>query len=66
MPEFSIAIPTYEMKGMGAQYLQELFESINKQNVRDFEVCISDHSQNDDILDVLFTLCKLLYYSVFP
>lgn len=52
MPEFSIAIPTYEMKGMGSHYLQELFESINKQNIRDFEVCISDHSQNDDILDV--------------
>lgn len=52
MPEISIAIPTYEMKGIGDQYLSELFETIKIQDFKDFEVCISDHSQNNTILEV--------------
>lgn len=52
MPEISIAIPTYEMRGVGAFYLEELFETIRTQNFSDFEVCISDHSTDNDILDV--------------
>jgi glycosyltransferase involved in cell wall biosynthesis len=52
MPEFSIAIPTYEMKGTGAQYFSELLETIKGQDFKDFEVCVSDHSQDNDILEV--------------
>jgi glycosyltransferase involved in cell wall biosynthesis len=52
MPEISIAIPTYEMKGTGDHYLSELFETIKVQDFKDFEVCISDHSKNDSILEV--------------
>jgi len=52
MPEISIAIPTYEMGGTGSSYLIELFESIKKQDFVDFEVCVSDHSQDDDILEL--------------
>ena len=52
MPEISIAIPTYEMKGIGSKYLSELFDTIKEQDFKDFEVCISDHSKNDDILEV--------------
>lgn len=52
MPEISIAIPTYEMKGVGAFYLEELFKTILPQNFSDFEICISDHSLDDDILDL--------------
>lgn len=48
----SIAIPTYEMNGLGDQYLKELFNTINTQTFRDFEVCISDHSKDDTILKV--------------
>ena len=51
-PTISIAIPTYEMKGAGPQYLFQLFENIRNQKFKDFEVCVSDHSVNDDILDV--------------
>ena len=51
-PTISIAIPTYEMKGSGAQFLNQLFESIRDQKFKNFEVCISDHSDNDDILDL--------------
>lgn len=52
MTEVSIAIPTYEMKGIGNQYLSELFETIKFQDLKDFEVCISDHSQDNKILEV--------------
>lgn len=52
MPEISIAIPTYEMKGIGNQYLSELFETIKLQDFKDFEVCISDHSQDDSVLEI--------------
>lgn len=52
MTKLSIAIPTYEMKGAGDTYLSELFETIKNQTFQDIEVCISDHSQDDDILDV--------------
>lgn len=52
MPEISIAIPTYEMKGTGATYLSELFETIKQQDFEDFEVCISDHSQDEEVLEV--------------
>ena len=52
MSEISIAIPTYEMGGIGDQYLSELFDSIKEQDFDDFEVCISDHSQDNNILEV--------------
>lgn len=52
MPELSIAIPTYEMKGIGNQYLSELFDTIKVQDFKDFEVCISDHSHDNEILEV--------------
>lgn len=49
IPYFSIAIPTYEMKGYGVEFLQFNFNILNKQTFKDFEVVISDHSLNDDI-----------------
>jgi glycosyltransferase involved in cell wall biosynthesis len=52
MSEISIAIPTYEMRGVGDQYLSELFDTIRFQDFEDFEVCISDHSEDDNILKV--------------
>jgi glycosyltransferase involved in cell wall biosynthesis len=52
MREISIAIPTYEMKGFGSFYIKELFESIKNQTFKNFEVCVSDHSKDDDILEV--------------
>ena len=48
--KISIAIPTYEMKGHGAEYLEELFQSIIKQTYFDLEVVIADHSKTDDII----------------
>jgi glycosyltransferase involved in cell wall biosynthesis len=50
----SIAIPCYEMKGVGADMLEYSFVSIEKQNYKDFEVVISDHSVDYKIGE----LCK--------
>jgi glycosyltransferase involved in cell wall biosynthesis len=52
MHHISIAIPTYEMKGIGDQYLSELFDTIKEQDYKNFEVCVSDHSQDNKILQV--------------
>ena len=63
-PTISIGIPTYEMKGSGPLYLSHLLETIRGQKFTNFEVCISDHSKDDKILD----LCgeyKLLHCEVF-
>lgn len=52
MNKISIAIPTYEMKGHGPKFLEELFVSIQNQTYKNIEVVISDHSKNNDILEL--------------
>jgi glycosyltransferase involved in cell wall biosynthesis len=51
-PFFSICIPTYEMKGLGALYLRATFENFASQSFTDFEVVISDHSK-DQLIEEL-------------
>jgi glycosyltransferase involved in cell wall biosynthesis len=48
----SIAIPTWECHGRGGEFLDDLLRTIEIQSFKDFEVCISDHSENDDVLNV--------------
>jgi len=50
--EISIVIPTYEMLGRGVEMLSFSFKKIKEQSYRDFEVIISDHSLNNDILNL--------------
>lgn len=45
----SICIPTYEMKGMGVKFLQQSFDILAEQTFKDFDIVISDHSQDDNI-----------------
>lgn len=45
----SIAIPTWESHGRGAEFLDDLLRTIEIQRFKDFEVVISDHSKNDDV-----------------
>ena len=45
----SIAIPTWESYGRGAEFLDDLLRTIEIQHFKNFEVVISDHSQNDDV-----------------
>ena len=48
-PFFSIAIPTWEINGKGVEYLEHSFNIIAQQTFDDFEVVVSDHSQDEDI-----------------
>jgi len=45
----SIAIPTYEMNGVGDFFLKKSLELISTQTFKDTEIVISDHSINDSI-----------------
>jgi glycosyltransferase involved in cell wall biosynthesis len=51
-PTISICIPAYEMHGKGAEFLEQLFESIRQQTFQDFEVIVSDHSQDSAIREI--------------
>jgi glycosyltransferase involved in cell wall biosynthesis len=53
-PFFSVAIPAWGIMGKGVEYLEHSFNIIAQQTFRDFEVVVSDHSEDDDIKD----LCK--------
>jgi glycosyltransferase involved in cell wall biosynthesis len=45
----SVAIPTYEYKGKGVDLLKHQFGIFKRQQFKDFQVVISDHSIDDDI-----------------
>lgn len=51
MKKLSIAIPTWECNGKGAEFLDDLFRTIEIQHFKDFEVIVSDHSKNDELID---------------
>lgn len=51
MAEISVCIPTYEFKGEGVKFLSELFDSLKKQTFQDFDVVISDHSKDTEIMN---------------
>lgn len=51
MSEISVCIPTYEYKGEGVKYLNELFKSLLTQTFQDFDVVISDHSKDNEIMN---------------
>ena len=53
MKKISIAIPTWECNGRGAEFLDDLLRTIQIQHFKDFEVIISDHSQNKDLISVI-------------
>lgn len=47
----SFCIPCYESHGKAKQYLFEIFHALTQQTCKDFNVWISDHSKNDDVLE---------------
>lgn len=49
MKKISICIPTWECYGKGNKFLFDLLCTIENQTFRDYEVCISDHSEDDNI-----------------
>lgn len=51
-PRISVCIPTYDMGGNGAAFLQPGLDSLVAQSMRDFEVVVSDQSDNDGIANL--------------
>ena len=51
--KMSVAIPTWECDGRGCEFLDDLLRTIEIQTFKDFEVVISDHSLNDDLIEVI-------------
>lgn len=63
----SVCIPTWEAYGYGVQMLERCLESLEQQSFKDFEVVISDNSQDESIynvcrdfnsLDILYDRCQ--------
>jgi len=54
----SVCIPTYEMGGVGKEKLKRSLDVLTTQTCKDFEVVISDNSENDEIKN----LCKSSEY----
>jgi glycosyltransferase involved in cell wall biosynthesis len=48
-PLFSVAIPTWGINGKGVEYLEHSFNILAQQSFTDFEVVISDHSEDEQI-----------------
>lgn len=48
----SVCIPTYEMRGKGAEFLEHSFEKLNNQTYKNFNIIISDHSESTMIKDL--------------
>jgi glycosyltransferase involved in cell wall biosynthesis len=53
-PKISIAIPCYEISGLGAKILEYSFFKLENQTFRDFDIIISDNSLDNEIKK----LCK--------
>ena len=66
MTKVSIAIPTWENNGRGVEFLDDLIRTIEIQTLTDYEVIVSDHSENNDIKNVVKHYDCLLYTSPSP
>lgn len=51
MSEISVCVPTYEFKSEGVKFLSQLFDSLKKQTFKNFDVVISDHSKDSEIMN---------------
>ena len=51
MTKVSIAIPTWESYGKGSEFIDDLLRTIEIQTFKNFEVCISDHSKDNEVLN---------------
>lgn len=68
MKKISICIATYEMGGYGFSFLDQLFTELKMQTLQDFEVVISDQSDDNRVLEVCqkhSTLLDIKYFKYF-
>ncbi|MFV1497890.1 glycosyltransferase family 2 protein [Phaeobacter sp. JH20_02] len=52
MPAITLCIPAYAMGGDGARYLQDSFEHLCNQSFTDFDIVVSDQSDDTAVEDV--------------
>ena len=63
----SVCIPCYEANGRGAELLRYSLIRIHLQTFKDLEVCVTDHSINDEIEDVckeFSSAMRVSYYRI--
>ena len=65
VPFFSIAIPAYGYNGKGSEFLNHSFNILFNQVFTDFEIVVSDHSQDDTIKDLCLAWGKNLNIKYF-
>ena len=53
-----MCIPAYEMNGLGATYLEDSFRTLENQTLTEFEVIVSDQSENNDVFELCKAWCK--------
>ena len=53
MTKVSIAIPTWENNGRGAEFLDDLIRTIVIQTLTDYEIIVSDHSEDNAVKNVV-------------
>lgn len=53
-PKLSLCLPVYEMKGQGLFFLEQSLKALSTQTFRDFDVVITDNSEND----LIESFCK--------
>lgn len=51
--KLSVAIPAYEMRGLGPKFMKRSLDMLEKQTFDDFEVVVSDNSENEEIRNLL-------------
>ena len=49
--KISIAVPTWESYSKGSEFIDDLLRTIEIQTFKDYEVCISDHSKDNEVLN---------------
>ena len=64
--KLSIAIPTYEFHGFGVEFLRVSLDRLKSQSFTDFEVIISDQSQDSLIKDLCDTYSQVLDIKYIP
>ena len=58
--KMSIAIPTCESHGRGAEFIEDLFRTIQIQKFKDYDVWVSDHSVDNEVKNICRAYEKII------
>ena len=51
--KISIAVPTWESHGRGAEFLDDLIRTVEIQTLTDWEIIVSDQSEDNEVKNVV-------------